>query len=93
MKKHITQPIDTLRGAFISVLKIKRNDAVDDWIQVKLSEIKSIEADERYSNIEGSSIKTYKDSSYYCFMSPDELLRIINLFIFKPDEYFESYGM
>lgn len=87
------EPLNTLSGAFVCVVKLKRNKLTEENFLIKLSEIKCINEDLRYSNVEGSVVKTYKDVSYYCFISTKELLKIINLFIFKPEDYYEMYGI
>lgn len=86
--------LNTLEGAFIKVLKIitDEDSVADCWTFIKLSEIKVISEDNRFSNVLGCMIKTYKNVSYYCFLSANELIKLINLFIFKPDEYYEAYG-
>ncbi len=92
-KENQFEPLDTLRGAFVGVYKIKRNQiTISKTSYIKLSEIKLIENDDRYDDLNGSMVKTYKDTAYFCCISQDELLKLINLFIFKPDEYFETYG-
>lgn len=85
--------LNTLEGAFLRVIKIMKNGELElVWSRIKLSEIKMISEDQRFSNVNGSKVERYKDKHYYSFINVEELIKIVNLFIFNTDEYYEKYG-
>lgn len=76
-----------LDGAFLKGYGIKGNKVTDDYWYIKLSEIKNI----REASETSCVFNTYKDSLFYCSLSEKELIKIINLYLFKPEEFAEIY--
>lgn len=78
---------DVLKGAFVKGFKIKNRKVTGQSFMIKLSEIKLIEEYDEFTVI----ISTFKDAHYCISISEEELLKAVNLFIFKPEEYGEIY--
>ena len=72
-----------LDGAFLKGYRVKAKKVTNDFFYIKLTEIKNIqEGGEEEQN--WCTFSTYKDSLFYCTLSARELIKIINLYLFKP---------
>jgi hypothetical protein len=83
----IKQEQRIIDGAYIKARYVKSNQVTSSYYHIKLSEIKQIE-----DISEGCVFNTYKDCVYYVPMSGDKLIKAINLFLFKPNEFSEIHS-
>lgn len=76
-----------LNGAFIKAQKLEKS-GIENIFWIKLSEIKRVMylEDDLYCGF-----CTYKDCHYMAKIKKDELLKAINLFIFKPDLFYKTF--
>lgn len=74
-------------GPFIRAYVVNNRNVTDKFFYIKITEIKQIE-----DQGENCSFNTYKVSLYYSRISRVELIKAINLFLFKPDEFGEIYA-
>ena len=73
-------------GPFIRAYIINDRQITHKFYYIKITEIKQIEDQEK-----NCSFYTYKDSRYYVYVSRNELIKAINMFLFKPEEFSKLY--
>ena len=80
---------EVLNGAYIKCWKIikRGKDVENDHKWIKITEIKIIER----LNGDACIFSTYKDCKFYTTISESELLKAVNKFIFKIDDYYYEY--
>lgn len=75
------------QGPYVQSWRIINNRVSDQFFWIKLTEIKQIqEHDGGYC-----SFNTYKDCHYFIYLSRQALIKAINYFLFKPDEFADTY--
>ncbi|HMH11459.1 MAG TPA: hypothetical protein VK553_12150 [Candidatus Nitrosopolaris rasttigaisensis] len=89
-EKEVKQPIVWIKGAFIAGQRVIQNTVRDEVFLLKLSSINTIVPLKEDDNT--CLFYTYKDCCYWSGISPWELRRAIDSFIFQSETHWESYG-